>query len=95
MAKRTKFMGYATYNFVEKDPIIDQLRTILADEKMSYRDVHEKTNVSIGTLRGWFDGATRRPQHATIMAVARSAGWDYRLVKVEGGKVVELKKKVA
>lgn len=89
MAKRT-LITYRTYSFKEKDPIIDQLKTILADEKLSYQRVHELTGVSVSTLYGWFYGSTKRPQHATAMAVVRGAGWDYKLVRV--GKVLQLKR---
>ena len=94
MAKRTLNL-YKTYSFKEKDPVIDQLRTILQDEKLTYKEVHDLSGVAEATLYNWFSGATKRPQHATIMAVARAAGWDYRLVKTAAGKVVEMKKKVA
>ena len=80
MAKK-KFAGYATYNFVDKDPVIDELRTIVSDEKASYADIHATSGVSVNTLYNWFNGGTRRPQHATIMAVARALGYDYKLVK--------------
>ena len=77
---------YKTYLFKDKDPVIDRLRTIINDEKVSYEDVHAKSGVSVATMRGWFGGKTRRPQHATIMAVARSLGYDYKLVKVQNKK---------
>ena len=95
MAKRTAITQYPTYSFREKDPIIDQLRTIIADEGLTYAKLHELSGVSETTLYNWFGGPTKRPQHATIMAVARAAGWDYRLVKTAAGKVIEMKRKVA
>lgn len=92
MAKRT-IITYKTYSFKEKDPCIDQLRTIIADEKLSYSQIQEGSGVTYNTLYGWFYGKTKRPQHATVMAVARFCGYDYKLVKA--GKVVTFKKKVA
>ena len=73
---------YKTYMFKNKDPAIDQLRTAMQDEAMSYKDIYIASGVTVSTLRNWFTGSTRRPQHATIMAVARAMGRDYRLVKI-------------
>ena len=74
---------YRSYSFKDKDPIIDRLRTVINDEKVSYKEIEERSGVKVGTLRGWFDGATKRPQFATTMAVARSLGYDLSLVKSE------------
>ena len=90
MAKRT-IIGYKTYSFKEKDPAIDALRTIIADEGASYSELHDLSGVAARTMWGWFHGPTKRPQHATIMAVAIALGYNYKLVKV--GKVIAFKKK--
>jgi hypothetical protein len=75
---------YKTYSFKDKDPAIDSLRTIIQDQGEKYSSISAKSGVSEGTLHGWFHGKTRRPQHATIVAVARALGWDYRLVRKNG-----------
>ena len=72
---------YKTYSFRTKDPVIDELRTVIKDQGESYREISTASGVATGTLRGWFHGGTRRPQHATVMAVARALGWDYQLVR--------------
>jgi transcriptional regulator with XRE-family HTH domain len=83
---------YLTYSFVDKDPIIDRMRSMLDDEHASYTDVHEKSGVSVNTMRQWFDGKTRRPQYATIVAVARSLGYDITLTKA--GKILKFKRTI-
>lgn len=75
---------YKTYSFRTKDPAIDQLRTIIKDQEESYKDISAASGVSEATLYAWFHGTTRRPQHATVMAVVRALGWDYRLTKGNG-----------
>jgi transcriptional regulator with XRE-family HTH domain len=70
---------YKTYSFRDKDPCIDQLRT--PAKAVKYSEIAAKSGVSEGTLRNWFHGTTRRPQHASVMAVARALGYDYKLVK--------------
>ena len=66
---------YKSYNFIGKDPIIDEIRTIVQDHGASYKDIHESSGVSTATLSSWFTGPTRKPQSATINAVLRSMGW--------------------
>lgn len=81
---RTAINVYKTYSFKEKDPCIDELRTIIADEEVSYAEINQMSGVTTSTLYNWFSGPTKRPQHATVMAVARALGYDYKLVKVKG-----------
>jgi transcriptional regulator with XRE-family HTH domain len=76
---------YATCSFIDKDPIVDTMRTIFEREGESYRSINEMSGDSISTLNNWFNGDTKRPQFATVMAVARSLGYDMDLVKL--GKV--------
>jgi hypothetical protein len=65
---------YKSYNFIDKDPMIDEIRTIVEQSGASYKWVHENSNVAVGTLTAWFDGKTRRPQAATMNAVLRALG---------------------
>lgn len=85
-------LTYRTYNFLEKDPMIDQLRTACQDAfpgqekgmKISYGMVSAESGVSDSCIRNWFEGETRRPQFATMCAVARACGHDLVLVKRKG-----------
>jgi DNA-binding phage protein len=74
---------YRSYNFRDKDPIIDAVRTVIQTEGVSYAAVHEASGVSVTTLYNWFDGEVKRPQFATVMAVVRSLGYDLTLAKAE------------
>jgi transcriptional regulator with XRE-family HTH domain len=82
--KRRASFAYKSYSFVDKDPIIDRIRTIVADEGESYKEIQLRSSVSASTLYNWFEGDTKRPQFATIMAVARSLGYDMTLAKMKG-----------
>lgn len=78
---------YKTYLFRDKDPVIDELRTIIQrNEKgltnAALRQVSIRSGVSVACLNGWFFKTTRRPQHATVKAVARSQGYEYKLKKI-------------
>jgi hypothetical protein len=73
---------YGTYSFVTKDPVIDELRTIIQDlakrEGVSFNVMCKRlsiaSSVSLAAIMGWFKGKTRRPQSASIEAVGRAAG---------------------
>lgn len=85
---------YKTYRFMDKDPMIDKLRTVVQDaypgrkgldkSKIAYSKISAESGVSEHCLRNWFEGDTRRPQFATMCAVARAADYDLVLVKKNG-----------
>jgi hypothetical protein len=74
---------YRTYNMVDKNPVIDKVRTLVQDEGLIKKlgIVHEISGVSTSTLDNWFNGTTRSPQHATIAAVITSLGYQEEFVK--------------
>ena len=71
---------YKSYNFIDKDPIIDEIRTVYEASGANYKWVHDNSNVAVGTLANWFNGVTKRPQAATINAVLRSLGYKLGVV---------------
>jgi len=71
---------YTTYVFTDKDPIIDKVRTVVQDTEESLAHISERSGVSLGTLYNWFNGPTRRPQFASLMAVVRACGADIEIV---------------
>jgi hypothetical protein len=75
---------YKSYSFTDKDPIIDEIRTVIKDSGTSYAWIEDQSGVTTQTLRAWFYGTTRKPQAATINAVARCLG--YKLGFVELGQ---------
>lgn len=92
-----KVRVYRTYNFVDKDPIIDISRTILQQVLGSDHFVTKAarlSGVSRSALSNWYEGSTRRPQFATVAAVLSSVGYDLS-PKKDGPKIdeeTELKK---
>jgi hypothetical protein len=79
---------YKSYNFIDKDPLIDEIRTIYEDSGANYDFVHEHSGVAVSTLMNWFNGQTRRPQAATVNAVLRALG--YKLGVVPYSDVVKI-----
>lgn len=96
-AKRGFLRLYRTYNYVDKNPVIDKIRTIVDDEglikKLSI--VHEISGVATTTLNNWFNGETKNPQHHTIAAVITSLGYEERFVKTEKKDIEEERAKAA
>lgn len=85
MAKQTVLKVYKSYNFVDKDPVIDKLRTVIAQEGESYTHLQKTSGVSTTTMYGWFNGRTKRPQFATVMAVFRAMGYDLQVAERSRG----------
>ena len=83
-----KSFTYKSYNFIDKDPIIDEIRTVYQDSGANYRWISEHSGVAQGTLVNWFSGTTKRPQAATINAVLRALG--YKLGVVAFAEVVRI-----
>ena len=71
---RTSPYKYRTYRFIDKDPVIDKLRTAQQDAKESYKKISDGSGVAAGTLGRWFGGHTRKPQFCTVAAVANYLG---------------------
>lgn len=74
---------YRSYNFVDKDPAIDKLRTLMKDERLDKKKLSILSGVSYAALDSWFDGDTKRPQHATLAAAATAMGYDWTLTQAK------------
>ena len=61
MAKTAKLHGYKTYNFVDKDPIIGQLRDIIDGEKLDYNEIADKAGVRVTTIFAWLMSSRMSP----------------------------------
>jgi hypothetical protein len=72
---------YKAYNFKDKDPVIDQLRTMAQDTygakitAKALRQIHEAGGPSTACMAGWFSGETKRPQNPTVEAAGRAMGY--------------------
>lgn len=73
---------YNTYRFENKDPAIKLLRDKFVALDTTVAQVSAKSGVSQACIRNQFWGTTRRPQHATIMAIARAMGCDFGFKKL-------------
>jgi hypothetical protein len=79
---------YKSYMFRTKDPVIDELRTIVQNETGDQR-LRSKTlkviesdgGPTVGCMQGWFRGKTKRPQSASLEAAGRAIGYKRVWVK--------------
>lgn len=84
-----KIVVYRNYRFMDKDPIVDALRTIVkSDEHLTNGRCSSITGVAATTLDNWFDGPTRKPQNATATQVAAALGYVRRDEMKSNGEVV-------
>lgn len=97
MAKKTRKSNgrgytpplYKAYLFKEKDPSIDQLRTMIEDSTQArinakaLAEVEKGGGPKVGTMRQWFFGKTKRPNNATIEAAGRAIGWERKWSKMK------------
>lgn len=72
---------YRSYNFRDKDPVIDRIRTIVQDEGLKFADIERLSSVKATTLNNWLNGPTRRPQYATVAAVTMALGYEPSFAK--------------
>ena len=73
---------YKSYLFRDKDPCIDVIRTAVQDSGMTNKQISAGSSVASATVRSWFKGPTKRPQFATIEAVARVTGHTFKCMKL-------------
>lgn len=66
---------YRTYRWLDKDPAIDAIKTVVQAEKLKHKAVQDITGVMAGTLDGWFTGGVRKPNNSTLTAVSSGLGY--------------------
>ena len=71
------------YHFIDKNPVIDVVRTAIEDEGLSKKlqIVADLASLSRSTIDGWLDGDIRDPRHSSIMAVMIGLGYKTEWVK--------------
>jgi len=86
-------MSKNDYRFVDKDPVIDVIRSEMQRavndhisqsylEKVSY-----ESGVSVSTIRGWLFGDTRRPWSLSTRFVLNAIGVKIRYERDDGSQV--------
>jgi hypothetical protein len=67
-----------TYRFIDKDPGIDETRTLVQDaglySKAKLKLLAELAGLSVSTLLNMYFGGTKTPHNATLMAIGTALG---------------------
>jgi len=83
--KVTKAKVFGSYNFIDKDPVLDIMRSLVELEakqrgysfdQVLVRMAHD-TGLSYGCYVGWFYGATRTPLFANLQRSAHYLGVEF------------------
>lgn len=83
----TKLIRYKTYSFTRQDPVIKNvILPMVQRSNQSYGQISRESGVSRSTMKHWETGKTRCPKFATIMAVARSVGYDMKFYRKKEGE---------
>lgn len=77
----TTLKRYKSYAFVNQDPVVKEIKWIMNTESISVTQAARDSGVSRSTIDKWIKGKTRRPQHASVMAVIRGAEYDMTITK--------------
>jgi transcriptional regulator with XRE-family HTH domain len=72
--------SYKSYSFVDKDPMIDYIRTIIHESGETLTKISEDSGVNANTISKWLYGETRQPRAASINAVLRALGYKLEVV---------------
>lgn len=78
---------YNAYNFRDKDPQIDELRTLLEQKygrRVDYsmlQDTRDEGGPSVGCMAGWFFKDTRSPKNDTLESAGRANGFRRKWVR--------------
>jgi transcriptional regulator with XRE-family HTH domain len=70
------------YNFIDKHPIIDHIRTWVQDAQMPLAEVSRRSGVTPQTIKRWITGQTRKPQAPTLNAVGKVFGKKLKWVDI-------------
>ena len=79
---------YKSYNFVDKDPIIDYIRTVFQESHKSIKAVADDSGVTATTISNMLYGKTRRPQAATMNAILRALNYKLNISSLEAPMII-------
>jgi DNA-binding transcriptional regulator YiaG len=82
-ADRGALQTTRSYLFIDKHPVIDEIRMLMKDAHLSRAKLADESGVSTTTLRNWDMGKTTRPQAPTLNAVGKIFGKRLGLVDIK------------
>jgi transcriptional regulator with XRE-family HTH domain len=96
MAKTARIIIRRSYNFIDKDPVLDRVAALIKRRGLTraYHKLGRLTGMAASTFANWEEGATKRPQHASIACLAEALGAKFELVD-DNPASFELEKELA
>src|SRR6266436_16865 len=92
-SKKRGIIKYKSYSFIDKDPVIDLVRTVVQRSGKSFKEVHENGGATPATLNRWFTGNTRTCRNDSMTATVKAAGGDVGIKMPNSNQWVKLRAK--
>ncbi len=82
MAKTVRVTVRRTYNWIDKDPVVDKCMALVKKRGLQgrYGRLGLLTGMSSSTFKAWDMGATKKPQHASVACLIEALGAKYEIV---------------
>jgi transcriptional regulator with XRE-family HTH domain len=87
-----RFGVYPSYLFKDHDPVLDAIDTLIADRGETFAKIERASGVTATTLSNWRKRKTKRPQFATVKAVARALGADVIITDIPEATAADFKR---
>lgn len=78
------------YRFIDKDPVIDLIRTAVYNDERTEREIAVAAFLHPSTLSKLLYGATKRPQHRTIGSLFEAMKIEQRYIYRGNGKTLKV-----
>lgn len=97
--RRTKRNGYGSraprgvyksYHFLDHDPIMDAVDTLVVSSRHTFDWIADKSGVTTQTMRNWRKRKVKRPQFASIRAVVRALDAEL-VIRTGEGKYMDIR----
>lgn len=81
MAKNVRITIRRTYNWIDKDPVVDECMALVKRRGLrgNYGRLGLLTGMSPSTFANWDKGGTKRPQHASVRSLVEALGASYEI----------------
>ena len=82
MAKNVRVTIRRTYNWIDKDPIVDECMSLVKKRGLrgKYYTLSLLTGMSASTFANWDKGGTKKPQHTSVRSLVEALGASYETV---------------
>lgn len=75
---------YKSYNFVDKDPALYVVKTVVESSGLSLKQVHEAGGATPTTMYRWFNGEGRTCRHDAMAATIRACKGEMVVIMRDG-----------